>query len=141
MSWIRLQKRKHVTAGCSERSVLPWVRTGLERDPVDPAVMQLLIKHDPESANVQVEDGHFLLHWACEVNIPTEIIRLLIDLNKDALLAPCDNAGRAVAGMLPLHLACYFGTSAESISLLLTHCPEAAREHDSRGRLPLHGRH
>jgi len=106
----------------------------------DPDMMHLLLlQHDPESANIQDEHGWLLLHKACRYNAPEEVFELLMDLNPDALLAPCGgNADPEVVDMLPLHLASYYAWSAEAISLLLSRQPQAARERDLNGRVPLH---
>jgi len=117
----------------------------IKAPPVDPEVMHLLIQHDPEVANVNNENGGFLLHWACEYVAPIEIIRLLINLNPDALHVPriCKDWAnvRYGGGMVPLNVACDClreKISVDTIQLLLTCCPEAAKVPDSCGRLPLH---
>jgi len=104
------------------------------------AVMRLLIQHDFEAANIKDEGECFLLHWACSYNAPTEVKETLIDLIVDALLAPCDGPGGSDGKRgLPLHLACKWADSSfDTFQLLLNHCPEATRERDLDGCLPLH---
>jgi len=132
------------------RALFPVIMTALrDSDPENPEgiramlsplsteAMRRLIQHDPEASDIQDENGYLLLHYACEYNAPEEVIELLIDQNPGALLVPCNHM--QFRGMLPLHVACSFAVSSvEIVSTLLTHCPEAAREPNRDGLLPLH---
>jgi len=119
--------------------------------PVNPSVFRLLLLHDPDVTYIHDEEGFFLLHCACFEcsKAPVELVELLIDLNPHALLAPLQTDesrplyDASYDGMLPLHLTCYKGCGYNNFAqatfqLVLSSCPEAAREVDSCGNLPLH---
>lgn len=100
-------------------------------------VICALIEHEPETARIRIQhnDGiPFLLHLACSCNATTQIIRLLIEVNPDAL-----DIAEPDTGNLPLHYACCFeNASLETIRLLLSHRPESIKACNSEDMRPLH---
>lgn len=102
---------------------------------MDLDVICALIKHDPAASRIQEGDDKYLLHHACSANAPIQVVQLLMELNSEALKVTSSIYGED--RVLPLHLACKY-SCLETIRLLLSHHPEAAREADFYGYLPLH---
>lgn len=103
------------------------------REPTDPDVLCALIEHNPETARIVTpDDGSTLVSYSCFHQVPTQVIRLLIERNPDALVIPEPHRG-----LLPIHQACR-SVLLETIRLLVSHRPESIRARNFEGMLPLH---
>lgn len=97
------------------------------------SILQLVIEYDATTAQVQDGDtAMLLLHYACELWAPLEILELLVTLNPDALFMP-NSYGR-----IPLHVALTNDAPIDLIFFLLDRLPQGANIRDGGGNLPIH---
>lgn len=101
---------------------------------IRPDVVRLLLEHEPAIARHRDCSMNPLLHKACFVDAPVELIELIIDAYPDGV------SKKKGEGCLPLHVACERGVSVETFKLLLSRFPDAATiSADTwQGDLPLH---
>jgi len=128
----RVRSKRHgLFEGVTSSVVLPLHEALIGHAPLP--VVQALLDASPESIYVK-ESGYnrLPLHCACRKNANIDIVRLLVDRDKDALLEP-DSLGR-----LPLHYALSNGADEQIITLLLLRDPISAKGVDERGWTPLH---
>jgi ankyrin repeat protein len=80
--------------------------------------------------------GCHLLHIVCICWAPPDVVQVLLSVSTLPLTKKCGMAMEAT----PLHLACFFGCKAATVSQLLQADTdrEALRMKDSQGRIPLH---
>ena len=71
---------------------------------VETEVMMALVEHAPGTAHIFLGEVFLplLLHNAVNNHAPHQVIKLLMDLNPDALSQPCGSSNL----LLPLHMAC-----------------------------------
>lgn len=97
-------------------------------------VVRLLLVHCPGSADHKNSDGKLPLHVAAaNATISTQIIALLCSVSPSAA---CEIESRNLS--LPLHYACAFRASIDTVSMLLKHNRDAVRLADKVGNLPVH---
>jgi len=112
-------------------------------------VIELLLRHNPESASMKEETFGFLpLHIACYKEIcdrrrtqaftqdyddeQNDVVRTLLNWHPDAALTP------DTRGWLPLHIACRTGVSETVIKSLISAQPSSIHHSDFQERLPIH---
>ena len=106
-------------------------------------VIQYLLRRWPES--IQIRNASYLagipLHLACDEGAPLNVIQFLVEQWPESLQCKAQEASRT-----PLHLACFnFARNSKvsssfeegAIQYLVRADPEAAKEEDSFGRLPV----
>jgi hypothetical protein len=89
--------------------------------------------HPHEGSWQDPNDGWNALHWLLLRGAPAHVIRQVLSSNT-AFLPLCAKTRR---GSTPLHIACYFASGHDVISLLLEHEPTAATITNDRNETPL----
>jgi ankyrin repeat protein len=102
-------------------------------------VVETLIKHAPETAQIRERGGGLPLHWACWYSVggaSLEIVRALVKAYPESVKM------QDKRGWLPIHTfmctCCYFDNSLETVRALVKAYPESVTMQDKRGWLPIH---
>jgi len=92
-----------------------------------------------DSAAIPIDDtvgqpitSDLLVHFVCRFQAPTSIVRLVAKTYQESL--KCADA----LGRFPIHIACAWGASPETIQFLIYEHPVAASIQDNEGKTPLH---
>lgn len=101
---------------------------------IQAGLLNLLIKHDPKCARIELRgddfwfcNGGFLLHRACVLNAPSDIIELLLQLHPEALLAVDNNGDIPISLLLKKKKKISFDDRhIENFNLVLRYCPTLA---------------
>lgn len=73
-----------------------------------------------------------LVHFVCRFQAPTSIVRLVAKTYQESVKS-ADALGR-----FPIHIACAWGASPETIEFLINEHPVAASIQDNEGKAPIH---
>jgi hypothetical protein len=98
-------------------------------------VLQILINAYPESKLIQDNQNRTPLHFYATRNTD---LQLAMTRNVRIL---CDTGAAELAdrgGMLPMHYACAYGSSAEVLKVLAEAFPESLTTRENKGKTPMH---
>lgn len=96
-----------------------------------------LLRHGDSVIPIDDAIGHsitrdLLVHFVCRFQAPTFIVRIVAQTYGESL--QCTDA----LGRFPIHIACAWGASPETIEFLLDEYPIAASIQDNEGKAPIH---
>ena len=105
---------------------------------VSPDVVRLLLEAGSEALAIADKKGMLPLHCALRAGVPCEVVGLLLASAGGQAAARVSDAYNS----LPLHWATYHmkghALCVDTIRIVLAAYPQAVREHDGEGNLPLH---
>jgi ankyrin repeat protein len=113
-----------------------WATKSDKEDPqVDWNKLVRIVTRKPSVAAYSDEDrrGMLLLHFACALYPPVEVVEALLEANADAVRHTSLNAG-----ITPLMIACGRDASPDVIRLLLRNAKDTMNIHDASGYTAIH---